>query len=679
MLKQEKMRTGPALLIGIDRYANAPDLRGCKNDVKLLWTVLQPYVFDREKITRLIDEAATRQAILAELDRLLQIAGPDETILVHFSGWSMRVPRETADPDGIIRPWMPATRGSYVVEKSSLRPAKVRPRIIPPDDETAARWVTALLPHDWDGTPATAITYDELRAWLARAAGHSLVLIFDAPYAGGLLEETAAALGGHVFMAASRADELCEEAPTATGVYQGAFTYYLAQALLEAKEGATYHDVFSKVSARVAAWFPHQQPQIEGAIDQLLFAGSQPAGTQPVIVTKRDGDEVILGVGAARGATVQSQWAIYPIGTPEPTSTIGRLGLVEITSVQATEAKARILSEVGRNVIDPWAVAVEEAHSFGDMRLVVRVEAPSEHLRERDALLKLLLGSDLLRLAEAGAGPDSPDITVHLLPPRNAAAEDEPVPELQEVDEPTWAVVDRASMLVAAVSTTDYSAPYLVRDELESLSRYRNVLGLRNPNPNSPLAGKVHFVLLRQGSGGGWSPTEAGRQGEIPTFYEGDQIAFRIVNEHSGPVWVGVLDFGLDRNMSMIFPIQGPSEQIDPGTAVEAGTHPGDEILLYLADDTRAAGDVGGPDHNVISGIETFKLFATAYPTDLGRLRLQEGGRGAFSSRGEGTALWQLLDLALTGVGSREPKPVQLPPDQEWTTAECTFELRAKR
>jgi hypothetical protein len=36
------------------------------------------------------------------------------------------------------------------------------------------------------------------------------------------------------------------------------------------------------------------------------------------------------------------------------------------------------------------------------------------------------------------------------------------------------------------------------------------------------------------------------------------------------------------------------------------------------------------------------------------------------------------LDLALTGVGTRDIRRNQVAPDEEWTTAECSFTLRKK-
>jgi hypothetical protein len=639
-------------------------------------TVLARFGFPPGNIHKLVDAAATRQAILSGLDHLLHVAGEDGVLFVHFSGWGLRVPRGPSTPGKTITPWLSRTRDAYSTMKSRSLPGKYPGDRTAPSDEPLGDLVSALVPHDWDPDSVPAITYDELRDWVARAAGHNLVLVLDAPYAGKLVEGPTAIAGGHVFMAASRSDEICLEFQTAPGVYQGAFTYHLAQALLEAEPGATYRDIFFRVNTQLAARFPGQHPQFGGDANAPVFTAGQPASSRLITVKSRARERVVLGAGAAHGATVRSLWAIYAAGGPDITSRTPKLGLVEITGVQTTQAEAQILSESGYEVIQPGAIAVEEAHFFGDMRLAVRVEAPQDYAAQRDGLMRLLTGTELIELIDVDAASETADVTVHLLPPRAAATEDDPVPQLDELTEPTWAAVDRTSdLIMGPITAMSSAAVYEIRDRLESYARARNVVGLRNPNLNSLLAGKVHLEIMRLLPDGQWGRAEAERSDGMPVFQVGDRIALDITNDHSEPVYVGVFDFSLTSNVSMLYPAQGPTEQIGPGQSVQVGMRPGEELVLYLPDDFR--GRRGADDPIAASGIETLKLFATVYPTDLGNLLLQEGGRGLIKSRGESTALWQLLDLALTGVGARELRPVQLPPDQEWTTLERAYVLQS--
>jgi tetratricopeptide (TPR) repeat protein len=77
-----------ALLIGIGRHADAgiSTLKGPENDVQAVQDLLvEKYGWPKNQITPLLDEAATRDGILRELDSLSQ-AAPGDTVLIYYSG-----------------------------------------------------------------------------------------------------------------------------------------------------------------------------------------------------------------------------------------------------------------------------------------------------------------------------------------------------------------------------------------------------------------------------------------------------------------------------------------------------------------------------------------------------------------------------------------------------------------
>ena len=60
-----------ALMVGVNDYVaeRIPDLRGCRNDVELMKSVLvQKYAFPENHIRLLFDRDATKERILAEMD-----------------------------------------------------------------------------------------------------------------------------------------------------------------------------------------------------------------------------------------------------------------------------------------------------------------------------------------------------------------------------------------------------------------------------------------------------------------------------------------------------------------------------------------------------------------------------------------------------------------------------------
>ncbi|MEZ4467462.1 MAG: caspase family protein [bacterium] len=82
------------LLIGIDRYPFLPtqDLAGAGNDARLMHTLLsERFGFATGDLTLLLDEAASRAAIVAGLDALARRAGPGDEVLLYFAGRGGRV------------------------------------------------------------------------------------------------------------------------------------------------------------------------------------------------------------------------------------------------------------------------------------------------------------------------------------------------------------------------------------------------------------------------------------------------------------------------------------------------------------------------------------------------------------------------------------------------------------
>jgi uncharacterized caspase-like protein len=136
-----------ALLIGINKYQELPWLTGSRNDVEVVHNLLvRRYGFPEENIRTLLDEAATRAAILDALQELVADAGPDDTVFVHYSGHGSQV--EDLDNE----------------ESDAL-------------DET-------ICPHDARTADIPDITDDELGRILGRLKVLSAVVILDSCHSG---------------------------------------------------------------------------------------------------------------------------------------------------------------------------------------------------------------------------------------------------------------------------------------------------------------------------------------------------------------------------------------------------------------------------------------------------------------------------------------------------------------
>jgi uncharacterized caspase-like protein len=80
-----------ALLIGVAQYQDdrIPDLPACEKDARDLAGVLAnpaAGLFPVENVTTLVDASVTRNAVVGALDDLARKAGPDDLVLIYFSG-----------------------------------------------------------------------------------------------------------------------------------------------------------------------------------------------------------------------------------------------------------------------------------------------------------------------------------------------------------------------------------------------------------------------------------------------------------------------------------------------------------------------------------------------------------------------------------------------------------------
>lgn len=144
-----------ALLIGINKYQQLPWLAGSRNDVSVIQDLLvRRYGFPPENIQTLFDEAATRKAIIRALEDFVASAGPDDTVLIHYSG-----------------------HGSQVADLDDDEPDDL--------DET-------ICPHDARTANVPDITDDELERILGRLNVASAVVILDSCHSGTALRTAAA-------------------------------------------------------------------------------------------------------------------------------------------------------------------------------------------------------------------------------------------------------------------------------------------------------------------------------------------------------------------------------------------------------------------------------------------------------------------------------------------------------
>lgn len=89
-----------ALLVGINQYVDAP-LKGCVNDALMLGNILIDHFgfTPGENMRLVVDQRATKKAILERLEWLVDGAAAGDVLVVHYSGHGSQVPARGADDE----------------------------------------------------------------------------------------------------------------------------------------------------------------------------------------------------------------------------------------------------------------------------------------------------------------------------------------------------------------------------------------------------------------------------------------------------------------------------------------------------------------------------------------------------------------------------------------------------
>lgn len=649
-----------ALIIGIDAYVNLDaqyQLRGCVNDARLVRQVLgEHFGFADADMVSLHNEEATRERILAEMERLVAVVGADDVVAFHFSGHGSR-------------------RTSISPEEGSGKDSTIMP-------QDSGR----------DPLPNLDIVDHEINAWLARlsAKTRALSLVFDCCHSGTITRDPFAAQArsapddlrsladmgvdrdrlpiptrfgsrdagstgnwlalsdAYVVMSGCRNNELAHEfidEQSGATVRNGALTHFLVSAMLQAQPGTTYRDIFDSARIKVSTRFPDQHPQIEGALDRALYGGHDIASFRYVLVAAVADDRIVLSGGAAHGLARGSRWAVYPPATKDPASSTP-LASIEIDSVGALQSEAKLLASEAAVV--PGARCVEVLPALEHFRLKIDLGSLPE--KARSQLAGAIAQSLLLAVADS---MDAADLKAYLLAPRQSAGSGDPLPQLQQIAQQSWAIVDRSGAPVMPLHREDepeISATLLAN--LETLARYRNALIL--DNPASALA--VDFNLYREDGAGGWQLANGANE----VFKTGDCIAFEVVNREARPVFVSVLDFGLSGKIQLLYPPNKTSEFVEAGKTLRIGSG---TRRIRLGPPAGFAADRGS---------ETFKAFITTNEADFSWLQ-QAGTRSAAGPR---SRLQQLFAAAYQGPPTRDAVIDTEPePGEDWRAVSRVFEL----
>jgi hypothetical protein len=498
-------RTLYALLVGIDQYQPpVPALHGCVNDITSVEALLRNRLVNQDfafKPLRLLDAAATRQAVIDGFHQHLSQAGADDVALFYYSGHGSQEPAPlefwTIEPDRrdeTIVCYDSRTEGRYDLADKELG------KLIGEVAQRGPHVVVVLdCCHSGSGT-RNAEELDVRRAPTDLRERPIESFIVRPEELAGSRDATASPSGWSavtrskpILLAACRSEEEAKEY-NGGGQRRGAFSYFLTTTLERTGGQLTYRDLFARTSALVRSSVAVQAPQIE-VVDvadlDRPFLGGAVAGPSPYFTLSHDrtlgwvidGGAVhgVAGPQPAANGAQTTRLALFPFNsTPEQLRDLrGSVGAAEVTQALANQSAVTLTLHGGAQP-DPSLTfkAVVTDVPIAPLAVQLTGDAAAVTLLRQALATASAKGGPSVYVREVGPG-DTPQLRV--------AAENQRYRMLRPADSyPLTADLDGYAAATARQAV----------ERLEHIARWQTLLDLANPTTRLP-ANAIRLDLYR--------------------------------------------------------------------------------------------------------------------------------------------------------------------------------------
>jgi hypothetical protein len=582
-----------ALLIGIDAYA--PDtgrngtiyrpLRGCVRDILEVERFLRGAGVPAERITRLIapnpggpgselpqppESRPTYDNLVSAWQRVMATARKGDVVYIHYSGHGGRSATlfpafksngldESIAPCDINQP-----TGRYLrdIEIAVLLKQMAQRELLTTlvldscyaGSATRGEDVQARRGDTDDFQPRASESADN-SAVASRADLESMARHLASTPRG--LDETwridpgGAASSLVTVLAACRPHESSFEYAVDGTHRHGALTYFWLDTLRQRGAAMTYRTAYRQTFARVHALFRDQSPVLCGASDRRVLGAATLAQPASIAILEVDGDHVTLAAGASGLLAVGTRLAVLPPELLPELADLPAMPQVEVTSVDATTARAHVVADFGDGWLPITLGAQAVVVSFAPtMRREVRW-APSRLASRAELAARAELESEIAADTSHAIGLATTDSAHYQV----------------AVEGSRFAILDPAGSrlpnLRPEVGATEPSAARTLKNRLVHLARFHNVQELTNTDPNSPLAGKLE-LSLHLADGGQASRAALPIQPIVPCNTE---LYLKIRNRSTRPLSIAVFDLAADWGIEYVN--RGTPLTLDSGTFVD--------------------------------------------------------------------------------------------------------------
>ncbi|MER3588884.1 MAG: peptidase C14 caspase catalytic subunit p20, partial [Mastigocladus sp. ERB_26_1] len=384
------------LLVGIDEYDPAsvppiPSLRGCVNDVSAVETYLRECVAgDREwKLVEpknqpwiLINQNATRQAIIDGFRRHLCNADSEDVVLFYYAGHGgqQKSPQEfwSLEPDHLDETLV--CYDSRTITSRDLADKEIAYLISQVAQKNPHVVVILDCCHSGSGTRDIEVNVRQaptdyrdrpLSSYIF--AQENINFVEELPTSRSLDKKITGVVlpkGRHVMLSACRDYEQAKEYKAEDGKSRGAFSYFLLQTLEKTNGNITYRDLARNLNALISGKLKEQSPQIDTTapqeLDKPFLGGAIQEHYHYLTLTYSENENSwVIDAGALHGIPKTTNGgdtllAIFPVGTPvEQLRDLGNaLGEARLTQVLPQRSKVEIINGGDRLLENTsyWAV-----------------------------------------------------------------------------------------------------------------------------------------------------------------------------------------------------------------------------------------------------------------------------------------------------------------------------------
>ncbi|MEL6602675.1 MAG: caspase family protein [Cyanobacteria bacterium J06614_10] len=494
-----------ALLVGINEYdarSRVPSLRGCVNDIQGIQAYLEGRVAQDDftlNLQVLLNEQATRQAIIEGFQQHLAQAGAEDVVLFYYAGHGAQADAPEAfwpvSPDRMMETLV--CHDSRIDDDHWDLADKELAQLIATVDANKPHIAVVLdCCHSGSGTREGEVTIATRRAEPDRRQRPLESFIVSpavssseaSPAAGARsLSPMAAVLpsGRHVVLSACRNVEEAKEYLGGESP-RGAFSYFLQASLARANGPLSYRDLFKRTNALIRSGVPSQSPQLDATHSEDLdrpFLGGAIAPSPPYFTISHHADYGwVIDGGAIHGlqpptGDESTTLAVYPFDASAEKLKNVPAAIAQVTLTQVLPQLSKVSADG-----EPF---LETGNTFK----AVVIGSPLPPLQV--FLEGNMVGVESLRRAIAAAGPSGqPSLYVQPIDQVEGAA----FRVLAQDDTYTITSPTDARPLIAPVRGYDNPSAVRVTQNLEHIARWKTIAELSSP-ASSQIQGAVSLKI----------------------------------------------------------------------------------------------------------------------------------------------------------------------------------------